>query len=57
MPATTEKKILSSIQAARDFGKMPKYKAPIYDKPEKVDEMYPLKGTGHDNVSTSSSFL
>ena len=52
MPSNKEKKVRSSIQAAKDFGQLPKYKAPIYDKPQKVDDMYPLKGTGHDNVST-----
>ena len=41
----------------KDFGKMPKYKAPVYDKPQKVDDMYPLKWTGHDNVSSSLIYL
>ncbi|XP_012942801.1 coiled-coil domain-containing protein 87 isoform X2 [Aplysia californica] len=40
----------SSIQEAKEFGKMPKYKAPVYSKPERVDDMYPLKWTDYDNA-------
>ena len=51
MPASRERKHRSSIQSNKDFGKLPKYGPPVYPKPEKVDDMYPLKWTGFDNVS------
>ncbi|RUS82792.1 hypothetical protein EGW08_009456 [Elysia chlorotica] len=47
MPASRERKQRGSIQS--NFGKLPKYGPPVYPKPEKVDDMYPLKWTGFDN--------
>lgn len=40
----------SSIKCTSDFGRMPKYGKPVFAKPEMVDELYPLKGTGFDQV-------
>lgn len=49
MPSSRESKPQSSIRQDQEFGKLPKYGHPIYPKPEKVDEMYPLKWTSFDN--------
>ncbi|GFO24604.1 coiled-coil domain-containing protein 87 [Plakobranchus ocellatus] len=49
MPSSREKKHRNSIRSSQDFGRLPKYGPPVYPKPEKVDDMYPLKWTTFDN--------